>query len=157
MLPEAIIKHQIPGRTRLKISEKRGDQEYFSWLQQRLAECSQINQFSANPLTGSLLIIHEGGIGDIEELARKHGWFSVANGAILPVSVQDKVLEQLNFADAALFTTTKGKYDLRGSIFIVLMLLTIYQALQGKILAPASTLFWHALSTLQAFDANTGN
>ena len=57
--PNAFIKHQLPGRVRLKIPQKRGDFQYFDYVAERFADCLGITQLQLNPPAASLLICHE--------------------------------------------------------------------------------------------------
>lgn len=162
-LPTAYIKHRMPGRVRLKIPAKRGDEAYFEALAETLAGCDQIRQLQLNPPTASLLIQHddapldsvvdyaaaaelfivaEGGDGDSDLPALDN--LSVASWSSLGVSQFDQQLSQLS----------AGRVDLRSLFFLGFMGLTIHQAAKGHIMSPASTFFWRALELLNNKNEN---
>jgi hypothetical protein len=60
MLPDAFVEHQLPGRARLRIPSKRGDNAFFHEAKQRLSGVSIIEEVSANPHIGTLLIRYAG-------------------------------------------------------------------------------------------------
>jgi len=57
--PSAYIKHQLPGRVRLKIPQKRGDFRYFDRIAELFTGCPGITQLQLNPSAASILICHE--------------------------------------------------------------------------------------------------
>ena len=58
MLPRAYIVHQVRGRLRLRIREKRQDVEYFQRVCARLETLDGVTEVNFNSNTSSLLILH---------------------------------------------------------------------------------------------------
>ncbi len=54
----AVIEHQMPGRLRLRIRPMRGDTAYFRRLVALISECPAVEEITANPKTGGVLIRH---------------------------------------------------------------------------------------------------
>ena len=57
--PFAYIKHQMPGRVRVKIPQKKGDFRYFDRIAELLTGCPGITQLQLNPPAASILICHK--------------------------------------------------------------------------------------------------
>ena len=161
LLPKAYVKHRMPGRVRLKIPARRGDEAYFELLAETLAGCDQIRQLQLNPPTASLLIQHgDASFDAIADYAVASALFivaidgetdlpaldnlSVASWSSLGVSQFDQQLSQLS----------AGRIDLRSLFFLGFMGLTIHQAAKGHIMSPASTFFWRALELLNNKNEN---
>lgn len=53
------VTHALPGRVRLKVARFKGDPELARRAGEKLAKVPGIKQVQANPLTGSLLILHD--------------------------------------------------------------------------------------------------
>jgi len=59
MMEQAFLPHFVPGRLRLKVPERRGDGDYFRWLQESLLALPRVKGVSSvNPVTGSVLLEH---------------------------------------------------------------------------------------------------
>ena len=150
MLPAAHVQHRIPGRTRIRVETRRGDAAYFREVQQQLAACPGIHRLETNPTTGSLLVLHNADLEGIGDFAEEQGLFRLAT--LYPpttVPVMYWVSESLKELDRGLKVLSGESIDLTGLIFLVLVGLAIHQALQGNLMAPAVTLVWYALATLQ--------
>ncbi len=65
MAARAYAVHHVPGRTRLRIPERRGDPAFFEEAARRLARVPGVHRVDANPLTGSVLVHHA---GDLDSL-----------------------------------------------------------------------------------------
>ena len=52
MVPTAYIEHQIPGRSRLRISEKRGEVVYFQRVIASLSRLAGVQELDSSPLSG---------------------------------------------------------------------------------------------------------
>jgi hypothetical protein len=77
--PAAYIKHQLPGRVRLKIPQKKGDFDYFDRIADLFSDCPGITQLQFNPPAASILICHEEGTHflTIVEFAQTNGLFTI--------------------------------------------------------------------------------
>ena len=160
-LPTAYIKHKMPGRVRLKIPAKRGDEAFFEVLAETLAGCDLIRQLQLNPPTASLLIQHgDASFDAVVEYAAAAELFTVAEGA----DNELPALDNLSLAswsslgvsqfDQQLSQLSAGRVDLRSLFFLGFMGLTIHQAAKGHIMSPASTFFWRALELLNNKNEN---
>lgn len=154
-LPQAFIKHQMPGRARLKIPSKRGDETYFEALAEAFAACEAITQLQINPPTASLLIQHGNApFSVIAEFAGDAGLFAVAEGeeaewlATQHLSVASLSSMAAAHLDNKLADLSAGRVDVRSVLFLGFVGLAVHEATKGHVMAPASTFLWRALQLL---------
>ncbi|ATQ69193.1 MULTISPECIES: hypothetical protein [Methylosinus] len=74
-LPVAIIAHQMEGRTRLRLAQRRGDETFFADVASKLAGLDGVSRAEPAALTGGLLIFHDGPLADIGAAAQTAGLF----------------------------------------------------------------------------------
>jgi hypothetical protein len=145
MTARAEIRHQIPGRARLRLADTRGDPAFLQRLAEALAGAPGVLNVETNPQTGSLLIRHDAQSGEgIWQWARENGWFDVDSPPADAV-IDRVVAESRGFGER--LQATVG-VDARTLMFIFLMVMGIRQAAKGEIVAPAITLFWYAMNTI---------
>lgn len=145
MLPEALCTHATPTRLRLKVSARKGDRDFFTAVEHRLAGCAGVEKVAANPLTGSILVIHGGDVGAIAGFAAASGLFRVA----FPDndSLAGKTISLFREMDSGLRRSTGGALNLADASFVALVGTGVYQIARGKFAAPAwYTAFWYALN-----------
>lgn len=160
--PSAFIKHQLPGRVRLKIPQKRGDINYFNRLEELFSDFLGINELKLNPSTASIVISHESDVPfqDIVEFAKTKNLFNLVEEAedhdeVVPnLYIKALTLTGFNRFDKALLDYSKGRLDARSFVFLTLIGLAIHQAARGNVLAPASTLLMYAIQLLNVEDIN---
>lgn len=159
MLPPAVIVHQLPQRVRLRVDEKRNDDEYFDSLIESLSSMGSITRFHTNRTVGSIVLVHEDTDWPIvhEEL-EKAQLFTIVDGperqtppAMAPLITRMKHVNR-NLDEASL-----GSLDLQTTAFISLMLLTLHQAFRGQVLGPALPMLLHAWSILSKYKPEPGN
>lgn len=154
-LPKAYIKHQMAGRIRLKIPEKRGDEAYFEYLAESFAGCEAVSQLQLNPQTASLLIQH-GAVPFLEvaDFASSNSLFTVTGESEteLPATEQMSIASLSNVLaahlDHKLADLSAGRVDVRSVLFLGFMGLAVREASKGHVMAPASTFLWRALQLL---------
>lgn len=78
-LPMAHIEHSIPGRTRLRLRDKRGDASFFQRAVAALSGWPEIHAVRANAQTGSLLVQHDGNEAAWLQSARDGGLFDAVH------------------------------------------------------------------------------
>jgi len=156
--PSAYIKHQLPGRVRLKIPQKRGDFRYFARLAGLFADCTDITQLQLNPSAASILICHgtETHFLAIAEFAQTNGLFTIIEQpeeetfTIPYLPIPKLTSTGLNRLDESLMDFSQGRLDGRSLLFLALIGLAVRQMAKGHIMGPASTLLWYAFSVLKA-------
>jgi hypothetical protein len=148
MLPVAHIIHQVPGRTRLKLPENRGDRDLFDRLAERLEAHAGVSEVDANGRTGSLLIHHSVPIAQILRFAETNDLFTLGRKLKWRDTLANQTRAQLRTLDERLAHLSEGSLDLRSLMILAFLGLTLIQALRGQILPPASTLLWYAAQLL---------
>jgi len=157
--PLAYIKHRLPGRMRLKIPQRRGDHAYFERLAEAFALCDGIRQLQLNPHAASLLVVHDEHLtlDTLRAFVEAEGLFRledapppqyVEESSLPHASIADFSAAGLSQLDALLRHASDGRFDMRSGLLLGLLALGIQQAAKGHIMAPAFTLFWHALELL---------
>ena len=156
--PSAFIKHQLPGRVRLKIPQKKGDFRYFDRIAESFAECQGITQLQLNPPAASILICHRTDtlFQNIAEFAETKGLFSLTEMpkdyeaiAIPNLPIATLTSLGLNRLDDSLLDFTQGRLNGRSLLFLSLIGLGIHQATKGHIMAPAASFLWYAIELLK--------
>jgi len=154
--PSAYVKHRLPGRVRLKIPQKKGDVGYFDRIAKLFANCPGITQLQLNPAAASVLICHtaETQLGNITDFAQANALFTVAEPPEesvpkpqLPIATLTSV--KLGRLDESLMDFSQGRLDGRSLVLLALIGLAAHQIIQGKVMAPATTLLWYALELLR--------
>jgi hypothetical protein len=79
------IEHQVPGRVRMKIPAGKGNPELLKTVSETFAVIPGIEQVTANPATGSIVLFydtdrHDEFHGSFRGHAEAHGAFNGANG-----------------------------------------------------------------------------
>jgi len=144
-VPAQII-HSLPGRTRLRVLEKRRDEAFFADTIRSLTHCPGVSSIETNSLTGGILIHHdvpwnvlvtqiEQRTGLVIEMPRE-------------TSIAHQVAQGLETASQDLNKVSGGKLDWNTLLFLGLTGLAIQQAVEGNIMAPAVSLLWYALNSL---------
>jgi len=162
--PSAYVKHQLPGRVRLKIPQKKGDEDYFDRIAKLFANFPGITQLQLNPAAASVLICHDGTeaqFGNIAEFAQAKGLFSIAEQpeeetfSIPHLPIATLTSTGLNRLDESLMDFSQGRLDNRSLFVLTLTGLAIHQLTRGNIMAPASSLLWYAIELLREENGKT--
>lgn len=146
MAANAVIVHQIPGRIRMRISEKRGDDAYFSKLSEELAGIDTVCNVTTNAKTGSVVIEHFDGLHALVEKMHLHD---------LVIDIQQAQPEKhpvlaLDSMEMKPLNIVSGR-DLNPMFMIasLLAVIGVVQTVRGKILIPSVSAFWSALEAFR--------
>jgi hypothetical protein len=151
MTPVATLEHQISGRTRFRVPEKRGDGGYFAHVSEQLGQCPGVTAVTTSVVTGSVLVVHEAADADVLiAYARTFDLFelpeqpsvSITTGRA-PADIVNNGLRQID--DWVRAETGQGT-DLRSLALTGLIAAAVWQMLRGQLLPAAGTLIWYALS-----------
>jgi hypothetical protein len=144
----AFIVHELPGRLRLKIPEKRGDTAYFTRLAEQLPHCPGVARVDGKAHTGSLLVLHASATraADIDAYAERLGLFSLTDRPATPRrTLRQCANAGVDALDRGLLAASGGVVDLGSAILLMLLVLAARQAARGQVLVPAFSLLWFAL------------
>jgi hypothetical protein len=125
-LPVAEVVHAMPGRTRLRIAERRGDAVFFASVATGLSTVAGIYGVEVRSLTGSLVVKHGPPLERIALAAQEARLFTIGNATVLPPP------------------TAPVEFDPKILVGLGLSALGLWQLTEGKILPPAITLAWYA-------------
>jgi hypothetical protein len=144
MAPTAIIEHQLPGRARLRISSKRGDVAWFASVIQALSRYPEIDELSANPRTGSILIRHQEPVDLLELLA--------SEGSLMEVQTGNPGRPSQTIHRTQIPPVVPGLVDMTVA---GLGGLGIYQAARGQVAGTALEHFWSAYGSVRTLRSPT--
>ncbi len=145
--PLAHVVHETRGRTRVRVRSKRHDPEYFEHARATLTECADVESVSANPITGSLLILHDSTTENILRLAQEQGLF-VTEKTTEHDAALNPLQRRVAHFDEVLQERSDGRWGLKTLAFYGLLGAAVYQAYRGHVLPAAEALFQQALNLL---------
>jgi len=150
MMPAARITHQMQGRLRIRIPDKKRDADYFSQVSRTLSACPGVDGVAANPLAASVLVIarserHD----DVIACAREKGLFEIGVEAEeTTVALSDRLGRQANRFDDQMLRITNGHLDLNGLAMIGFVTGALWQFSRRAVLPEAVTLLFYAASCM---------
>ncbi len=154
MLPNAFISHQSKGRMRIKVPSKKRDTRYLTELKGLISGGEGIRSVEVNPLTGSVLIIHDLDGRGITGYVKNSNLLSFEGlnfkGREKP-GIQRRITETYQSLDNLLMTSTGGELDISGFVFLSLLGVALYQMQAGHIGLGSLPLFiviWYLLNIL---------
>lgn len=141
----AEIVHQLGTRLRLKVAERRRDLPWFVQLYEELRVIPGVSEVRVNPSTGSALVHFERGRG--ESVAAE-----IAGLPQIALESPPAALRALSQTSSALDAATqRGVNDLRLVLFLLTLLISVYQLSRGQYLAPALTLLLYGMELASGF------
>ena len=149
MAPSAYVVHRIRGRIRLRIRDRRNDDQYFEAVRRQLELVPGIEVARINPVTGTILLLHPGQ-SDTQVLntLRQLDLFDFSDGPEPATPALAPLTQGIAMVDQALVDNSGGRVDLRALAYIVLMAVTVLQIRRGQLLGPALPLIGQAMTLL---------
>jgi Heavy metal associated domain 2 len=144
--------HNLPGRTRFKIPERRGDHAFFHEISELLRKFPSMQKVESNPLTGSFLLLYS---GDIDSEPMQAALDALAEIFELEVSappVARKLPADVVDVDQAVQRFTHGALDLSTATALGLLVLAGVQLLRGQQPVIAVSLAWYATELLRRWE-----
>lgn len=149
--PYAFCIHQAPKRIRLKIPSKKGKEDYFVSLKDKMSTVEGIINIKTNPITGSVVFLHSCDFREIVNYAESQNLFRVITTQHSVTPINEKISNVFISVNNKITQITTGYLDLRTLIFLSLMGAGIYQIIRGNLLIPAwYTAFWYAFNILKS-------
>ncbi|SFH39906.1 hypothetical protein SAMN05216299_110109 [Nitrosospira sp. Nsp14] len=148
MAPLAREVHGLPGRTRLRIDEKRGDETYFTTVENALRDYPGISAVETNSRTASVLVHHIANDPSPWQRAEEQGLFHVPeNEAEMrkmapPISATATPARKARGPKPKAAQTNRTNW--RPLLFLAWVGMGIAQAIEGNIAIPAAAAFWYA-------------
>jgi hypothetical protein len=137
------------GRIRIRIPSKKGDGDFFVHLSDVLSDIAGIRHIETNPLTGSILFIHDADTQQFLQHVRERGHFDLPSRGQRggQTYLSQKVAETYQDLNKKITTSTEGFANIPDIAFLGLLGLGIYQISRGNFTAPAwYAAFWYALN-----------
>jgi hypothetical protein len=148
MAPLAREVHALPGRTRLRIDEKRGDETYFTTVESASRDYPGISSVETNSRTASVLVHHTENDPSPWQRAEDQGLFRVTEKEAEMRKMAAAISATPNLARKARAPKPKAARTSRAKARPLLVLawvgLGIAQAIEGNIAIPAAAAFWYA-------------
>lgn len=156
MRPRGVCVHSAPGRVRIRIPERKGDEAFFAYAREHLAGCAGVDEVAVNATTGSILIRHRSDLNTIASHASRHEVFDLERGkkAKRLVNATIGAFQSLN---GKIDRLSGGELDLPGTVSLALVAGGIVQIIRGRFVAPAwYTAFWYAMNIFLKSQAEKG-
>lgn len=144
--------HSIPGRTRFKIPERRGDHIFFDEIARRLRDCAGVSEVKCNPLTGSVLIHHSGDIDGPLMRAALHRLDEILELELAAPPVARRLRAEVVGLDQAINRLSRGELDLSTVAALGLLAMAGGQLVGGAQPVIAVTLAWYATELLRRWE-----
>jgi hypothetical protein len=155
MAPLARSAHALPGRKRLKIEERRGDEVYFATVEKALRESPGVLAVETNFRTGSVIVHHRPDEPSALQHAEELGLFQFATAPeprsaafAVPAVAVNASPTQKPFRPKPK-AVRNNRANLRPLIIMGWIGLGIAQAIEGNIVVPAIAAFWYAYLVTQ--------
>jgi hypothetical protein len=150
----ASVRHALAGRTRIGIDARRGDAAFFAALAEELSGLPGVRSVEVHPLTGSALIRHDGAFSRIALSAGEAGLFTVEVQPAATVTGKGERetpqgTHRAKAAPAASDPEAAMGLNGRHLLAVIFLALAIVQVLRGRLLSPALTLAWYAVTMLK--------
>jgi hypothetical protein len=145
-IPEATIKHRLPGRLRLCIPARKGDLSYFKTVETRLREVSAWKKINSSPLTGSLVIEDDTlDMDAVSDAAESNALFSVQVSAIAHKPFAKRIVDSISGFNHWIKSLSDGSLDLPGILFLILIVFGLWELARGNLRRPPwYTALWYA-------------
>lgn len=144
-LPAAHISHRTLPRTRFKVPARRGDAAYFERVQAELAQAPGVIELHVNPLTASVLVIHDSDVDALARYAEEKQLFHLESRP-QATSFMARLSDNFQLVNERVRKLSGGELDLPTVAFLNLVGMAVAQLRRGNITAPATTLLWYAVS-----------
>lgn len=156
-VPRAECIHRTAGRFRVSIPSAKGNAELLLRVQEELSRCQLVQSASGNPLTGSILVLHQGDFREIASYAEARSLFTLTSKKKGTDGIARTTVAGYRKVDAAIKRVSGGELDLPHAVFVGFLGTGVLQILRGKLGAPAwYTAFWYAFNVFHLAHGKNG-
>ncbi|MDB5408266.1 MAG: uncharacterized protein JWL84_3178 [Rhodospirillales bacterium] len=149
MKAKAYVVHSLPGRVRIKVPERRGDSDFFDDIKRRLERLDGVSHVATNPVTGSILVQHEGEIADLVMQALGADIGNLLELALHAPPVAQRLCLEMAAIDRNIKRVTAGELDLGTLASLGLLAMAAGQLLYRRQPAIAVSMSWYASELLR--------
>lgn len=146
--PLARVVHSIPGRTRLRATDIKGDASALDALRTAIESAPAVRNVSVSVLTGSLVVEHDGSAEDLTADLERRGALRVETE--LPEHYLAQIHRALAEADERMKHASSGKVDFETLSFLGFVGGGIYQMFNNRGLPAGVTLLRYAVELVTA-------
>jgi hypothetical protein len=144
--------HSLPGRTRFRVPNRRGDAGFFAEVAHRLMQCAGVARVETNPLTSSVLVHHEGDLRELLARAAACGLGELVELELHSPPVARRLRHEVRALDHRIRDFTHGELDLSTLAFLALLAMAGVQLLRGQQPVVAVSLAWYASELLRRWE-----
>lgn len=127
---------------------KRYDAAYFARLRESFSALRGIQSVEVNPLTASLLLIHDLDPDTITDFACSKSLFEMASAEPSDANTPSEQTLNLQAIDQEIRARTGGATGFWGVVFVTMFGIGISELIRGNIAAPATSMLWYAIGAL---------
>lgn len=149
MKPRAYIVHRVPGRVRFKLVGHRRERSYFDQIEHRLKRLPAVKEVVSNPLTGSVLVKHEGEIADLATEAFGADIGELVDFVLHTPPLAHRIGSEMGEIDRRIRSLSGDEIDLGTLASIALLAMAGLQLMRGGQPAAAVSLGWYATELLR--------
>jgi hypothetical protein len=133
----------------LRFPSRKGDGAFFDLVQKQLFKCEGVEKVEVNPLTGSVLVIHQSSTQAIGEFLGKAGMPFPGDSDSGATQLRRQVSASFSGLNSQIKKAVGGEIDLWNLVFLFLIGSGVYQVARGNIAAiPWYTAFYYAFNIL---------
>jgi len=141
MSARASIAHRMPGRIRLSIPARRGDDAFFAGLAGQLSGQPDVVRVRPNARAGSLLVEHTGDADPILAWAAREQLLELAPGG-----AQNELAGLLSAPGPPVRLVSGRDIDPMFMAGVAFLGMGLVQVVRGQVMVPAATALWYAIS-----------
>ena len=142
----AVVARSSPGRARLYVDNRRGDERFFSEAANVLLEHPGVDEVRASTSAASLLILHHADLDAILTHAQARELFDLDAKPSTPIA---KVRKSIDVLDDQIAKSSDDTMNLGKVMFVALLGAGIWQIRKGYILPAGLTVFNYALKAME--------
>lgn len=145
----AAIVHQLPGRVRLRLNERRGDAGYFSALAEDVSRLDGVDRVKVNAATASMVIEYSDTAEGLMQALRQHA-LSIERPPETAVPSSRGGTVAPGRRDAAPFHIVSNRgIDPMFMLGTLCVAVGAVQVFRGRIMVPAVAFLWYAMDAFQ--------
>jgi hypothetical protein len=144
----AHIAHSCPSRTRLSFPDLKGKPAELTELCDKAMKLKGVRQVEGRPLTGSLILTHDGSPEDLVRSARRAAVFDVKDAAPEEHQIHADARAWQSWIDRTLKEGVGGGFDARALGAAAFFAMALRQLAAGHVMPPAATALLYALNLL---------
>lgn len=154
-IPVCHVAHATPSRTRLSFPNLKGRDGALGEICAALCSLPGVAGAEGRPLTGSVIVAHDGSAEHLLAAGTAAGLFDVR----APDPGPDPLAEAAawkDWADSTLRETVGRGVDLRAIAAFAFIAIALRQLAAGSLLPPAATALWYGVSLMLAVNPEPG-